>query len=140
MKIAELLRVPYIRGAESVPNEDTGSWVRRFHYGELPDCAVESESTVDGLDRLELVRASRLLELAAAGAEIPLPRPALQSVDVRALFRSARVDVSDGLLDMTVAQAVGNADVLHLAKRLAAAARLGPTTETRGARDETEVS
>lgn len=72
------LGVPYVAVVESVEQPD-GSWLRRAEYPELDGCAVEAESAVEALERLDLARRQTIVEALARGEEPPVPRPPLAS-------------------------------------------------------------
>ncbi len=74
--LEEYEAVPYLLVVESV--QRGGRWLRRAEYPELPGCAVEAQSAVEAVDRLEDERRRVLRELWEHGSRIPVPRPPLR--------------------------------------------------------------
>jgi hypothetical protein len=58
--------------------ERDGGWIRRTEHPELPGCAVEALSAVEGLGRLDRERRRVLAALWESGATIPVPRAPLR--------------------------------------------------------------
>lgn len=121
MRLAELLAVPYIRGAESVVDESTQRWRRRFEYAELPGCAVESDSATEGMTALERARVGWILARVAAGGDVPCPRPPLTWVNVRRELRRLGIAISPGLLEMSPSEAAATSELATLLVTLARA-------------------
>lgn len=97
MTLTQLLSIPFIRGAESVSDE-SGSWARRFEYIEIPGCVIETQSALDGLRALELLRVARLLTIVTEGRETPCPRAPLRSLDVAGQLRDFGLEIPSDLL------------------------------------------
>lgn len=76
LTLDDYLRIPYIIESYSIENA-AGQWVRRVEHPELPGCAVESPSIVEGIDALDARRVEVITGLHARGARIPAPRPPL---------------------------------------------------------------
>lgn len=74
----EYLAIPYMLEAESVKTE-SGTWVRRLEYPELPGCVVEADTVLEALDRLERLRERYILDRLERGEDVPVPRPPLRS-------------------------------------------------------------
>jgi hypothetical protein len=122
MTLAELLSIPFIRGALSVSG-DSGAWCRRFEYPEIPGCYVEAQTALDGMRALELTRVAQLLHMVAAGQHPPTPRAPLRSLDVAAQLRDFGLTVPGDLLLMDHARADGDPRVTALAEQAANLAR-----------------
>jgi hypothetical protein len=94
LDLCELLSVPYLLEAEAVETE-SGKWLVRLAYPELPGCAAEGFVVEDVLKELERRRIEKILSLAEAGKEPPIPRKPLTGSDplwtVRDLGLSSRV-------------------------------------------------
>ncbi len=113
MKIADLLAIPYIRGSESVPDAGSAArtdagWTRRFRYAELPNCTVDSLSTLDGLLELERLRVAVVLDLLVRGEPVPRPRPPLRTADLAGDLRLLGIELAPELLDLDESAARGN--------------------------------
>lgn len=94
MDLRELLSVPYLLEAEAVET-DTGKWLVRLDYPELPGCTAEGFVVEDVLKQLEQRRIEMIVSLVEAGKQPPIPRKPLATSDplwtVRDLGLSARV-------------------------------------------------
>jgi hypothetical protein len=128
VNVAQLLAIPYIRGSESVASghvadaRTEAGWTRRFAYPELPDCVVESLSTLDGLLELERVRVAVILNLLVRGEPVPRPRPPLRTDDIRADLLALGIDLDTDLLTLDESAARANS-------RLAAAVMSLPASK-----------
>jgi hypothetical protein len=110
MTLAELLSIPFIRGAESVSDE-SGAWSRRFEYPEIRGCVIEAETALNGLRALELLRVARLLRAIGTGQAIPCPRPPLRSLDVAGQLRDFGLDIPPDLLELDERRAATDARI-----------------------------
>ena len=94
MDLRELLSVPYLLEAEAVET-DTGDWLLRLAYPELPDCVAEGLILEDVLAQLERRRIELIVSLVEAGHQPPVPRQPLATADplwiVRDLGLSTRI-------------------------------------------------
>ena len=94
MDLRELLSIPYLLEAEAVDTE-TGKWLVRLDYPELPGCTAEGFVVEDVLKELEQRRIEIIVKLVEAGKEPPIPRKPLATSDplwtVRDLGLSARI-------------------------------------------------
>ena len=94
MDLRELLSIPYLLEAEAV-DTDTGKWLVRLDYPELPGCTAEGLVVEDVLKELEQRRIEIIVKLVEAGKEPPIPRKPLATSDplwtVRDLGLSARI-------------------------------------------------
>jgi len=92
--LRELLSIPYLLEAEAVDTE-TGKWLVRLDYPELPGCTAEGFVVEDVLKELEQRRIEIIVKLVEAGKEPPIPRKPLATSDplwtVRDLGLSARI-------------------------------------------------
>ena len=80
MDLRELLSVPYLLEAEAV-EADTGKWLVRLDYPELPGCTAEGLVVEDVLKELEQRRIETIIGLVEAGKQPPIPRKPLTSSD-----------------------------------------------------------
>ena len=80
MDLRELLSVPYLLEAEAV-EADTGKWLVRLDYPELPGCTAEGLVVEDVLKELEQRRIEMIVSLVEAGKEPPIPRKPLAASD-----------------------------------------------------------
>ena len=80
MDLRELLSVPYLLEAEAV-EADTGKWLVRLDYPELPGCTAEGLVVEDVLKELEHRRIETIVGLVEAGKQPPIPRRPLTSSD-----------------------------------------------------------
>jgi hypothetical protein len=76
MEREQYFKVPYVLVVESFEAED-GEWLRRAYYPELPDAAVEAESAIEAIDRLDQKRVEIISDRLANGLPVPVPRPPL---------------------------------------------------------------
>jgi hypothetical protein len=76
-ELLEDLSVPYTLVMSSVDN--SGTWVRRAEYPELPGCAVESYTALGALLALDELRVRMLVEMRRRGERPPRPRPPIES-------------------------------------------------------------
>jgi predicted RNase H-like HicB family nuclease len=94
LELRELLSVPYLLEAEAVETE-SGTWLLRLAYPELPGCAAEGSAVEDVLRELERRRVEMIVSLVEAGQQPPIPRKPLAGSDplwsARDLGQSARV-------------------------------------------------
>ena len=74
----QVLAVPYVLDV-STRAAETGQWVCRLEYPELPGCVAEDRNVLAALDHVERLREQWLRECVARGDEVPLPRRALSS-------------------------------------------------------------
>jgi predicted RNase H-like HicB family nuclease len=74
----DYLSIPYILEAVSVRTE-SGVWMRRLEYPELPGCVVEADTPIEALDRLEKLRERYILGRLERGEAVPVPRPPLRA-------------------------------------------------------------
>jgi predicted RNase H-like HicB family nuclease len=90
--------------AEAVET-DTGQWLVRLAYPELPGCTAEGSIVEDALKELEQRRIEMIVSLVEAGKRPPIPRKPLATSDplwiVRDLGLSARIAA---LLESTLKQ------------------------------------
>lgn len=95
MNLRELLSVPYLLEAEAVETE-SGKWLLRLAYPELPDCTAEGFVLEDVLKDLERRRIEIILSLVEVGEVPPVPRPPVAASDplwiAHDLGLSARVE------------------------------------------------
>lgn len=70
------LAIPYVAVFESIPRNDY--WIRRGEYPELPDCVVETSSTLETIDLLEQLRINIIVETVLSDGELPTGREPLQ--------------------------------------------------------------
>jgi hypothetical protein len=80
MDLRELLSVPYLLEAEAV-EADTGRWLLRLDYPELPGCSAEGLVVEDVLRELEQRRVETIVGLVEAGKQPPIPRKPLTNSD-----------------------------------------------------------
>ena len=80
MDLREFLSVPYLLEAEAVETE-SGKWLLRLAYPELPGCISEGFLLEDVLRDLERQRIEMILSLVEAGKEPPVPRKPLAAFD-----------------------------------------------------------
>jgi hypothetical protein len=78
--LRQLLSVPYLLEAEAVETE-SGRWLVRLAYPELPGCMVEGPVVEDVLRDLERRRIEIIVDLVQRGQQPPIPRPPLASSD-----------------------------------------------------------
>jgi predicted RNase H-like HicB family nuclease len=78
VELEEYLAVPYILAVESIRKPD-GNWLRRAEFPELPGCAVEAETAVEAVERVEEEKVRYIVERLERGEYVPVPRPPLQS-------------------------------------------------------------
>jgi predicted RNase H-like HicB family nuclease len=94
LNLLELLAIPYLLEAEAVETE-SGKWLLRLAYPELPGCIAEGSTLEDVLGELERRRIEIIVGLVEAGEEPPVPRKALVTSDplwtVKDLGLSGRV-------------------------------------------------
>jgi hypothetical protein len=76
MEREQYFKVPYVLVIESFEAEN-GEWLRRAYYPELPDAAVEAESAIEAIDRLDQKRVEIISYRLANGLPVPVPRPPL---------------------------------------------------------------
>jgi predicted RNase H-like HicB family nuclease len=102
VNLRELLSVPYLLEAEAVETE-SGKWLLRFAYPELPGCTAEGFVVEDVLKNLERRRIEIIMGLVEAGKAPPVPRKPLATSDplwiAKELGLSARVAA---LLDSSI--------------------------------------
>lgn len=118
MRLGEALAIPYIRGAEAVFDAATQAWLRRFEYAELPGCAVESDSAMEGMRALERARVRGILTRVAAGQEVPRPRPPLTGVSVSRQLDALGLAASRDLLEKSLADAAAAPELVALLRTL----------------------
>lgn len=70
------LAVPYVAVVDCHP--ESGDWIRRAAYPELPGCAVESRSTLEAMDLLEQLRIELIVDAVLEGRELPTSRRPLR--------------------------------------------------------------
>jgi len=75
--LLEDLAVPYVVRVTSV--KESGGWLRRAEYPELPGCFVESYSALEALEGLDVLRVRILIDMRKRGEEPPRPRPPLST-------------------------------------------------------------
>ncbi|MFI6347570.1 hypothetical protein [Streptomyces sp. NPDC050560] len=76
-RVRWLLAVPHVAVFSSVV-DDSGTWVRRAEYPEIPGCVVEAPSAVEAADLLEELRVRLIVAGCRDGGPGPLvDRPAL---------------------------------------------------------------
>jgi predicted RNase H-like HicB family nuclease len=75
-----LLSIPYLLEAEAVETE-SGAWLVRLAYPELPGCTAEGGVIEDVLKDLERRRIEMIVGLVEAGERPPIPRPPLAASD-----------------------------------------------------------
>jgi hypothetical protein len=80
LDLRELLSVPYLLEAEAVETE-TGRWLLRLAYPELPGCTAEGFVLENVLRDLERRRVEMIVSLVEAGREPPVPRKPLAVTD-----------------------------------------------------------
>lgn len=80
MDLRVLLSVPYLLEAEAVEAE-SGKWLLRLAYPELPGCIAEGFLLEDVLRELERQRVEIIVSLVEAGQQPPVPRAPLVSSD-----------------------------------------------------------
>lgn len=94
MDLCALLSIPYLLEAESVETE-TGGWIVRLAYPELPGCTAEGAVVEEALSELERRRIEMIVDLVGTGKQPPIPRQPLSTSDplwtVRELGLSSRV-------------------------------------------------
>ena len=131
MNLREALSIPYIRGAETIFDEDRQRWLRRFDYAELDGCAVENDNTLDGLRELEIARVACIVELMEAGRPIPRSRAPLLSEDVNLLLERLDIAIDPNLLAIDDTEAAHSPAFRKLADDLAerAGRRVRPTRQ-----------
>jgi hypothetical protein len=76
-QLLEDLAVPYVVRVTSV--KDSGGWLRRAEYPELPGCFIESYSALDALEDLDALRVRILIDMRRRGEQPPRPRPPLST-------------------------------------------------------------
>lgn len=97
MKLSSYLSIPYV--LETVVFEtDSGSWVRRFSYPELPNCVVEADDVVDAIDELDRRRILVIVDMLRAGIKPPIPRKPVGIDPVWALDRAGLRDRLSAIL------------------------------------------
>jgi len=107
VNLREALSIPYIRGAETIFDEDRQCWLRRFDYAELDGCTIENDDTLDGLRELEIARVACIVGLMADGRPVPRPRAPLLSEDVNLLLERLAIVIDLNLL------AIGEVEAAH---------------------------
>jgi hypothetical protein len=80
LNLRELLSVPYLLEAEAVET-DSGNWLLRFAYPELPGCTAEGFVVEDVLKELERRRVEIIVSLVETGTAPPVPRKPLATSD-----------------------------------------------------------
>jgi predicted RNase H-like HicB family nuclease len=78
--LRELLSVPYLLEAEAI-EADTGKWLVRLDYPELPGCTAEGLVVEEVLKEIEQRRIETIVELVESGKQPPIPRKPLTSSD-----------------------------------------------------------
>jgi predicted RNase H-like HicB family nuclease len=69
--LKEALLIPYVLAVESCRTE-SGEWIRRASYPQLPGCVAEGVDLADVIDELESVKAGVLLDRLQSDQEVPL--------------------------------------------------------------------
>jgi hypothetical protein len=94
LDLRELLSIPYLLEGEAVEAE-SGKWLVRLGYPELPRCTAEGFVVEDVLKELERRRIEMIVSLVEEGKQPPIPRRPLAESDplwtVRDLGLSSRV-------------------------------------------------
>jgi hypothetical protein len=94
LDLRELLSIPYLLEGEAVETE-SGQWLLRLAYPELPRCTAEGFVVEDVLRELERRRIEMIVSLVEEGKQPPIPRKPLAESDplwtVRDLGLSSRV-------------------------------------------------
>lgn len=80
MDLRALLSIPYLLEAEAVETE-SGEWLIRLAYPELPGCTAEGADVEDALKDLERRRIEMIVRLVEAGEQPPIPRQPLAASD-----------------------------------------------------------
>ena len=80
MDLRALLSIPYLLEAEAVETE-SGQWLVRLAYPELPGCTAEGVVIEDALKDLERRRIEMIVGLVEAGKQPPVPRQPLATSD-----------------------------------------------------------
>lgn len=80
MELRDFLSIPYLLEAEAVETE-SGRWLVRLAYPELPGCSAEGAVIEDTLKDLERRRIEMILDLVEAGEAPPVPRKPLATAD-----------------------------------------------------------
>jgi hypothetical protein len=96
------LAVPYTAVFESIPHD--GDWIRRAEYPELPDCVVESPSTLDAMDLLEQLRIDIIVDAVLGGRELPGGRGPLRGGTSGLSDETLRTIVREAIARRTAAQ------------------------------------
>ena len=88
--LRELLSVPYLLEAEAVET-DTGKWLVRLDYPELPGCTAVGLVVEDVLKEIEQRRIETIVRLVEGGKQPPIPRKPLASPDPLWTVRDPRI-------------------------------------------------
>ena len=100
MDLRTLLSIPYLLEAEAVETE-SGQWLVRLAYPELPGCTAEGVVIEDALKDLERRRIEMIVGLVEAGKQPPIPRQPLATSDP--LWTARDLGLSGSVIDLLAA-------------------------------------